>query len=95
MIYINLAMQKNKKSNRLERFLEDAGFQCLMTCIGAIIILIFLGFILYSFNVPMKPFYYTFGALFLIAFAWGLMNMIRKLRDFKNPADLDHLPQSN
>jgi len=72
------AMEMNEHSNKVERFLENAGFQCLMTCIVAIIILVFLGFILYSFNVPMKPFYYVFGALFLIAFTMGIVKMIRK-----------------
>jgi hypothetical protein len=54
-----------------------------MTCIVAIIILVFLGFILYSFGVPMKPFYYAFGILFIIAFAWSIWNMIRKLQEMK------------
>jgi len=77
-------MDNTKSTRKFERFLEDAGFQVLMTIIVAIIILIFLGFILYSFNIPMKPFFYVFGGLFLLAFLWALINMIRKLKNMKN-----------
>ena len=80
-------MEMNEKSTKVEGFLEDAGFQCIMTCIVGIIILVFLGFILFSFGVPMTPFYYVFGVLFFIAFAWAVFNMIRKLRQQRNPED--------
>jgi len=71
-------METGKGKSGLEKFLENDGFPCLMTCIVGIITFIFLGFILYSIGMSMSVFYYVFGVAFIPVFGWSLYRIVKK-----------------